>query len=209
MALAETFAIDPSPGPGSPGAGLSVAEPAIIHVAGNVFFPTITLSDGPQVFVIDRSGSMSAGGRLKRVVLEVRKILETLPQGSLFQVIFYDDKVMWVGDPQTLRLLTVSKDTLEQTARDLAGVNPDGGTDPLPALKKALELGADIVYFLSDGEFELSDQEENELLATNKQGAKIHGTLVGEAAAPPDSNSVRRIAAKHNGEFNYYKDSQP
>lgn len=103
------------------------------------------------VYVIDRSGSMETDDSLDIAKSELLASLETLPRGSRFQIIVYNEspKLLELG----VRDLAIPrKDALRQVATQLNAIDPKGGTNHLDALRKAVLLKPEIVYWLTDAD---------------------------------------------------------
>ena len=75
-------------------------------------------------------------------------------------------------------------------------IDPDGGTDPRPAMKQALSLRPDAVFLLSDGAF--PDGTVAELTRLNKHKVPIHCVdLTGGLAG----DHLKRIAESNGGKY--------
>ena len=75
-------------------------------------------------------------------------------------------------------------------------IDPDGGTDPRPAMKQALSLRPDAVFLLSDGAF--PDGTVDELTRLNKHKVPIHCVdLTGGLAG----DHLKRIALANDGQY--------
>ena len=125
------------------------------------------------VFVIDRSASMGLDGAFAAVQNELRDSLTRLAPEVEFQVIAYNRSA------EPLRLggrfgwaAATAQNTAEASA-EIAKLRAEGGTDHLAALKKALMLQPDVVYFLTDADG-ISDQTIRLATAFNRGHAIIH-----------------------------------
>jgi S1-C subfamily serine protease len=102
------------------------------------------------VYVIDRSGSMTDSiGFLKSAL---RRAIEQLHEQSEFHVIFYSS-----GPPLEMPTFGLVKATAsnKQLATDfINGVIAQGETDPTKALQRAFACAPDLIYLLTDGEFD-------------------------------------------------------
>ncbi|MFT7680134.1 MAG: hypothetical protein ACI8QC_004140, partial [Planctomycetota bacterium] len=105
-------------------------------------------------FVLDVSGSMNqpayAGDtRLEVVKRELRRTLENLPEGYLFNLIFFEAKLRSMKKRLTAMTPTVRKSALRFMERQDA----DGGTALYDAVAKALsDDQVDTIVILSDGD---------------------------------------------------------
>ena len=109
------------------------------------------------VYILDISGSMQ-GRRLLRAQRELLKSVWALPEDYLFHVVLFNEEVFNFGNIPDLRPATrTNKKLLE---RWIATAAAQSGTLPGPAFKIAGDLQPDHVFFLSDGDFEVRDQQE-------------------------------------------------
>jgi hypothetical protein len=88
-------------------------------------------------------------------------------------------------------------------AQFVAAVQPDGGTQHVPALQLALRLHPDVIFFLTDaGEPAMKPEEMEEIKTLNAGRTRIHCVQFGmhdDAAA----EFLRKLAAQNNGDFAY------
>jgi hypothetical protein len=174
------------------GAGWSRTEFVGIHGSGSKF-----------VYVIDHSGSMGQNDRLGAVKRELLASLAKLPAESQFQVIFYNlrpDLMPIGGKSQRLVFATDSNKSL--ASRYLESVIANGGTEHLPALKMALSLGPDVIFFLTDAD-DLSLTEVNEVTELNRGRATIHTIEFAIGPQPDRESMLQKMAQRNNGTYNY------
>jgi hypothetical protein len=172
------------------GPGLSRTEFIGVHGTGTKF-----------VFVIDRSGSMRE--RLDGVKRELLASLAKLPPEAQFQVIFYNLARMTFsegGKSQRLVFATDSNKTL--LGRHLEKVIADGGTDHLPALRDALKLAPDVVFFLTDAD-DLKMHEVKEVTDLNRGRAAIHAIEFSRGPEPVRENLLQKLAEWNSGTYRY------
>ncbi|MCY2957716.1 MAG: HEAT repeat domain-containing protein [Planctomycetota bacterium] len=145
------------------------------------------------LFVVDFSGSMAETIELKTrttgvaagqqttkanlVVQELKKLIQSLPDGTLFNIIVFSDEVrVWREDhgrPALVKLADETRDDL--LGNFLDSLRPSGGTNLYGGLAKALEFGGrgvydkyyaaafDTLYVITDGApscGEVTDKEE-------------------------------------------------
>jgi hypothetical protein len=103
------------------------------------------------VYVVDCSGSMGEGLKFERAIYELLQSIEQLASDQRYFIIFYNDAAypMEADSP-----VPATEDEFARTREWISYVQPDGGTNPLPALLFALSLRPDAIYFLSDGQFD-------------------------------------------------------
>jgi len=115
---------------------------------GTGFFPVP--AHGDVVYIVDRSGSMTAS--IAIVKAHLKKAIASLRGGQRFHVIFYSS-----GEPQEMpaRSLVRATDANKEAALEfIDGVTPVGQTEPLEAFRRALALKPQRIIFLTDGEFD-------------------------------------------------------
>jgi hypothetical protein len=117
------------------------------------FMQTEAISDeAPHkiVYVVDRSGSMTDS--LDFVKRELKRSIGTLSEADEFHVIFYSS-----GPPQEMptRRLVAATDSNKKLAFEFIDNVVEGGeTDPAKALERAFAVAPDLIYLLTDGEFD-------------------------------------------------------
>jgi hypothetical protein len=130
------------------------------------------------VFVVDCSGSMRHDGRFTLAKREINRALERMhPQQSFF-LYLYSNAARPMLDAKAPTSLTPATPETQNAVRSwLRPLQPDGGTQPVPALKQALELEPEVIFFLTDGEI---PEETVEIVgAATDQGTVIHTTTLG------------------------------
>jgi hypothetical protein len=152
------------------------------------------------VYVVDCSGSMSERGKLERAIYELLHSIEQLASDQRYFVIFYSDAAypMDADEP-----VPATEDEFARTRRWVSRVEPDGGTNPLPALLFALSLEPDAIYFLSDGKFDPVTLQE--LRSQNRPRSKripSHAVAFMERAT---EGLMRTIARNSGGEYRFVK----
>jgi Mg-chelatase subunit ChlD len=146
------------------------------------------------VYVVDCSGSMLDDDRLTRATIELRRSVFALQEPQKFEVIFYNNEsIPMPGGPKPR---TADPQAKSQLLLWLRLIEPDGGTDPRPAMKQALMLKPDAVFLLSDGEFPEGTVEEVAKLNTRKipvHCVDLAGGLAGD--------HLKRIADASGGQY--------
>jgi hypothetical protein len=149
------------------------------------------------VYVIDRSSSMGIDGRFDRAREQVIASLRQLPAEARFQVIAYDRTAL------TLRvggggLASATPANVETAAAVLSAMAPEGATDHVRALRLALSLRPDVIYFLTD-EDDLTAADVAEIRRLNGLKTSIHALCL---VAPSAVDTPMQILARQNrGEF--------
>ena len=163
----------------------TVAEDDVLrHPARGQFF----------VYVVDCSGSMLDDDRLTRATIELRRSVMALAEPQKFEVIFYNNEsIPMPGGP---RPRTADLQAKTQLLAWLRLIEPDGGTDPRPAMKQAISFKPDAVFLLSDGEFPEGTVDEVAKLNTRKipiHCVDLAGGLAGD--------HLKRIAVASGGQY--------
>ena len=80
----------------------------------------------------------------------------------------------------------------------------DGSTDRALALKRALALQPDVIFFLSDEDKPMPAKELDEIARSNDRvGAQICTIEFGRGAKPPGDSSMAELAQANNGKYVY------
>jgi len=151
------------------------------------------------VYVVDRSGSMTDS--IDYVKFELKRSIGELSEEKEFHVIFYSS-----GPPVEMptRQLVKATDRNKQLAFDfIDGVIPQGETDPSKALERAFEVKSELIYLLTDGEF---DKAMVGLLHRLNGDRRITVHTIGfwawrsrGDAGPPSGEAVLKTMADQNG----------
>ncbi|HLY76162.1 MAG TPA: VWA domain-containing protein [Planctomycetota bacterium] len=175
-----------------------------------VAFYEIPVHSSRVCFVIDRSRSMREQGRFDGAKKELRTLLETLPDGAIFNVIFFGSSAssLW----KYPRMLD-SRTRLEATTYvDRMGI--ESGTDLFGALEKALTMvgstdsgrlhedGVDTIVVLSDGQATVGKVIDDELIARIiARRARYLRPVFHTISLSSDSKSLRLLAELTGGEY--------
>src|SRR5437879_3332828 len=136
----EDPAISNRPAGGNPGAGKGTAP------AGPSFFAIATQA-ASVVYVIDHSASMGLHGSFEIAKRELLASLERLPAHTRFQVIVYNRTAEPVHLDSGAALAPASPDNKQRVATFLEALRAEGGTDHANALKRALTLQPEVIFF--------------------------------------------------------------
>lgn len=105
-------------------------------------------------YVCDASGSMV--DKMDVLKAELVRSIGVLKPVQSFNVIFFNSKRIAADEH---RLIIATADNKRKAAGFCAEVAPSGGTDPLPALELAFRQNAQLIYLLTDGDFEDPDNK--------------------------------------------------
>lgn len=150
---------------GAPGGKLAPFGPP--RVGGGDGFFGIRAQGDFIIYVIDKSGSMFAGGAFDLLRLKLAASVGDLDESQHFHLIFFGPKEPVEKKPA--KLVPATADNAWQAAGFLEELTPRGETQVLPALKRAFEVfdgvrgeGKKLIYLLSDGDFEGLGRTSNE-----------------------------------------------
>lgn len=155
------------------------------------------------LYVIDRSASMAEHGAMDVAKREILASIGKLSPSMYFQIILYND------EPSVLNLgvsgLALASERNIAKARELVqSASPLGGTDHEKALRRALELKPDVVFFLSD-----ADDANGKMIAqisnlnnrSRKSSCTIHVIqFVHDPFRKPDK-TIRQLAERNRGTY--------
>ena len=151
------------------------------------------------VFVVDRSGSMTDS--IDYVKEELKRSIRDLAEEKEFHVIFYSS-----GPPvemPTRRLVNATDSNKQRAFEFIDGIIAQGETDPSKALERAFEVKPELIYLLTDGEF---DKAMVDLLKRLNRDQKITVHTIGfwawrsrRDSDPPSGEEVMKIMADQNG----------
>jgi outer membrane biosynthesis protein TonB len=157
------------------------------------------------VYVIDCSGSMYSYNSMQAAKSELLSSLASLRRSQQFQIVFYNLDQKWMKAPgkPDFQYFPANESNRRLAAHFVAEVQPQGGTLHLPALKLALKLHPDVIFFLTDaGEPAMKPEEMEEIHRLSDGHSRIHCVQFGmhdDAAA----DFLRKLAADNNGDFAY------
>jgi hypothetical protein len=153
-------------------------------------------------YVIDCSGSMASRNSLEVAKRELLSSLNQLAPDAEFTVIFYNLVATMLTDADGRRGLMSATSTNKTRMRtQLAAINPDGGTDHMAALRTALALKPEVIFFLTDADL-MTNGDVNEILseigATRLQAVEFgHGPPIGPRTP------LHRLANTTGGSYFY------
>jgi len=118
--------------------------------SGTTFFD-VAAQGQTFVYVIDHSSSMGPNGGLRAAREQLLASLQQLPPAARFQVIVYN-RIAEPLLPAHPYWMLPTPESLQQVASRLGELRAEGGTDHLPALRRALALRPDVLFFLTDAD---------------------------------------------------------
>jgi hypothetical protein len=158
------------------------------------------------VYCFDRSGSMGATGHkalpvVKAELLESLKPLESVHQ---FQIIYYNERPAVFNPTGTPgRLAFANEPNKDRVKRFLETVAADGGTDHEEALKMAVRMRPDVIFFLTDGDEPRLTPEQIEKITYMAAGIQINTFQFGAGPKPAGDSFLAEVARQNGGQYKY------
>ena len=187
----EDPAISNRPAGGNPGAGKGTAP------AGPSFFAIATQA-ASVVYVIDHSASMGLHGSFEIAKRELLASLERLPAHTRFQVIVYNRTAEPVHLDSGAALAPASPDNKQRVATFLEALRAEGGTDHANALKRALTLQPEVIFFLTDAD-DLKLAQIQAVTHINRGRTIIHTVELSSGIQTRDDSSLEMLARANRG----------
>jgi hypothetical protein len=156
------------------------------------------------VYLFDRSSSME-GAPLAAAKRQLLESLEKLSDVHQFHVIFFNHRLQSfdiTGGSRRIAFATERNKRL--AARFVGGVKADGGTERFDALKHALALRPDVIFFLSDADDPMPAKEMADLARLNERvGAQICVIEFGRGDTISKENFLKTLASESGGQYGY------
>jgi hypothetical protein len=159
------------------------------------------------IYVFDRSESMSGfqGRPLAAAKSQLIKSIHSLGPTNQFQIFFYNNRLSAFNPnhPQQPQLI-FADDSGKTLAEDFVRkIQASGGTEHMAALRAALRLGPDVIFFLTDAaDPALSPDELREVTRLNK-GTVINAIEFGAGPFPGGDNFLMKLARQNDGQHTY------
>ena len=177
-------------------------EPGLVggRVTTEVF--GVTGTGSRFVYVFDRSQSMAGGGNNSPMLAARQaliKSLQSLPQTSQFQIIFYNGDTR-IFNPDGRAGVYFAEEQFKRKAIEfIRSVKPDGGTDHLNALKAAFKLAPDVIFLLTDAEGGFTNDELRQVVRYNRSAAVINTIEFGQRQG--SDRSLEQISRTSGGQY--------
>jgi hypothetical protein len=151
------------------------------------------------VYVVDKSGSMM--DTFRGVQNELKRSIGELRRSQKFHVIFFSEDY---EENRPRKLVSAINARKKQADSFIDQMTSGGATLPIGAMERAFDMEPDVIYFLTDGEFEPELLER--LREWNKRkNVRIYTIAYVSQAGRP---LLQLIAREHNGEFKYVSGSE-
>lgn len=159
------------------------------------------------VYLFDRSASMDGPPLVaaKRQFIESLASLDDIHQ---FQVIFFNTGAQPFTIDGRQRIAFATEQNKRMAERLLGGVTAYGGTDRLLALKNAIRLGPDVIFFLTDADDPMSTADLAEIATLNRRyNVSICAIEFGRGPTHNRQNFLKQLAASTGGQYGYVNTS--
>lgn len=160
------------------------------------------------IYVFDRSDSMNgySGKPLRAAKSELKRSLQSLSEAQQFQIIFYNETAKpFVPAGSPLQLLTGDASMIRRAVNYVDVVKAFGGTEHYDALRLALRMAPDVIFFLTDARVpRLTNTQFAEVKRlADRSGATIHAIEFGPESTSPGDSFLRKLASDNRGEYRY------
>lgn len=198
--LAELTAEPQAPAASSGGGARGASRLPYGHTRVSVF--GLEATGGRFVYAFDRSMSMN-GAPLRAAKQELLQSLDALADIHRFQILFFNHTVTAFDLTGGRNRVAYATDQNKRLASSyISGITSDGNTRRLPALRHALAMRPDAVFFLTDADDPMSPRElaQVEELAG---GATINAIEFGVGKQTARSNFLIELSQATGGGYVY------
>jgi hypothetical protein len=153
-------------------------------------------------YVIDCSGSMATRSALDVAKREMLASVSQLPPDAQFAVVFYNLQARLLADLRGQKgLMAATAANKARVGAQLAAISPLGGTDHMLALREALKLKPEVIFFLTDADL-MSNGDVNEILA-EVGSTRIQAVEFGCGIELGQRTPLARLATTTGGTYLY------
>jgi hypothetical protein len=153
-------------------------------------------------YVIDCSGSMATRNSLEIAKREMFSSIGQLPPTARFAVIFYNLQARMFSDNLGAKgLMAATVTNKARVQRQLESILPLGGTDHMLALREALKLKPEVIFFLTDADL-MSNGDVNEILA-ELGSTRVQAVEFGRGTGLEQRTPLGRLASSTGGTYRY------
>jgi hypothetical protein len=150
------------------------------------------------VYVLDSSGSMGQQGRLFLAEQEVVRSVGRLSAAVRFQIIAYNRQMKFLVGSGGLQ--SADRDRLTEIKGRLNQLVPEGGTDHFQALRQAVLLRPEVIFFLTDAD-DLKPEDVRALTQLNQGKSAIHVVELNLANRDRVDLPMHRLARENRGKY--------
>jgi hypothetical protein len=157
------------------------------------------------VYVIDRSGSMGGDGNLalKAAKAELLASIKKLESTHSFQIVFYNERPATFNPKGNGLAVFANEKNKELAERFVDSISAEGGTEHEAALKLALKLKPDVIFWLTDADRPKLDDEQIDRINRLAGGTIINAIEFGSGPKKEEENFLKKVAEGSAGEHVY------
>ena len=186
---------DPKPAEAPASAPAPAAPAAKAAAPGNAptFFKAVAPGCRKVVYVVDKSGSMTDS--IDFVKYALKRSIGDLAETAEFHVIFFSSDPL--VEMSARRLVSATSANKELAYQFIDGITPQGETLPATAIERAFACQPDVIFILTDGEF---DKAIVDLVKRLNTGGKVAVNTIGfiyKSGEPV----LRQIAEANKGKY--------
>ena len=156
------------------------------------------------VYVFDRSTSME-GAPLAAAKQQLIASLDSLDAIHQFQIVFFNDRLRISDITGGGRRIAFATDRNKNLAEKfVGGITADGGTDRLQALRAAIAMQPDIIFFLTDADDPMPPSELADIERLNRRASAAICTIeFGRGPQKTAANFLSELARASSGQYGY------
>jgi hypothetical protein len=158
------------------------------------------------VYVFDRSASMGGSGQesLRVVKTEFSASLKSLDTVHQFQIISYNERpTVFNPSGSPGRLAFATEKNKERAIRFVESIKADGGTEHKDALKAAIRLKPDAIFFLTDADDPKLSPAQLEEIQRMAAGIRINAIEFGAGPKSEKASFLADLARQNGGDYVY------
>jgi hypothetical protein len=164
------------------------------------------------IYVIDRSDSMNGYGSRPWLAAksELAESLGRLGETQFFQLILYNEQPSPFRGVNAadgiVQMIQGEPGAVTRAQNYLEGAEAFGGTNHYDALRMAIRMRPDVIFFLTDGHVPgLTDRELAEIRRSADQaGTTIHAIEFGTTPQPQPATFLQILANQSRGKYRYF-----
>jgi hypothetical protein len=183
-------------GQGGGGTGLGLGAGG----GGGASFFGIGAKGSRFAYIVDVSGSMGEQHKLESALRELARSIDALPDYASFYTLFFSSG--FTQPPMQKGWMKARKPVVRQFITWLNNVDPGGGTEPRTAFLQvfSLDVRPDVIFFLTDGQF--NDITVEEIAALNGRGKKCVINTI-QFGDPTGEALLKEIASQTGGVYRF------
>jgi hypothetical protein len=151
-------------------------------------------------YIVDTSGSMSEGTKIRTAMAELARSIDALPDYASFYVVLFNSGAGTA--PWQKGWLRARPQEKNRMIRWLDEVSPGGGTQPLPAfnLVFALDVRPDVIFFMTDGQ--IPAETPMRVAELNGRGGRVVINTIA-FGDPTGQDLLKQIAEQSGGAYRF------